>query len=60
MAISGKAKEASKIKEMAKEAPDVNESKVAKLKSAIQNGTYNVDAEAIADRLVDEHLDGMY
>ena len=35
---------------------DVNEEKVARLKAAIQNGSYKVDAEKIADKMVDEHI----
>ena len=56
VAISGRAKDALKAKEIARSAPDVDDAKVARLKAAIQNGTYNVDAEKIADRLVDEHM----
>lgn len=56
VAISGRAKEAAQAKEIAKNAADVDEARVAKLKAAIRNGTYEVDADKIADRLVDEHL----
>lgn len=56
VAISGRAKEASKAKAIAHSSPDVDEARVAKLKAAIQNGSYKVDADKIADRLVDEHL----
>ena len=34
----------------------VDNEKVARLQSLIDKGQYKVDAEAIADRLVDEHL----
>lgn len=56
VAISGRARDISKAREAASSAPDVNDAKIAKLKAAIQNGTYKVDAEKVADRLVDEHL----
>jgi len=42
--------------ELAKSAPDVRADKVAALKAQVQNGTYRIDAKAIADKLVDEHL----
>jgi negative regulator of flagellin synthesis FlgM len=54
--ISSRAKEAAKAKAIAKQAPDVNEEKVARLKAQIQSGNYNVDPHAIADKLVDEHI----
>ena len=56
VAISTRAKDAAKAKELASSAPDVDEAKIARLKAAIQSGGYKVDAEKIADRLVDEHL----
>jgi negative regulator of flagellin synthesis FlgM len=56
VAISTRAKEAAKAKEVASSAPDVDEAKVARLKAAIEGGTYRVDADKVADRLVDEHL----
>ncbi len=34
----------------------INEAKVARLQKLIDEGKYNVDSSAIADRLVDEHL----
>jgi negative regulator of flagellin synthesis FlgM len=34
----------------------VDEAKVARLQSLIDSGKYSVDAAAIADRMVDEHL----
>lgn len=60
VAISGKAKEAAKAKAVAVAAPDVNEDKVAKLKAAVQNGTYRVDADKVADRLVDDHINTLF
>lgn len=35
---------------------DIDEAKVARFQALIDAGKYNVDAEKIADRLVDEHL----
>lgn len=56
VSISGRAKDAAYAKEVATKASDVNDEKVARLKEQIRNGTYKVDADKIADRLVDEHL----
>ncbi len=54
--ISGKAREFSKAKAVASSAPDVREEKVAELKRKISEGKYQVNAEALADRMVDEHM----
>lgn len=54
--ISSKAKEFAKAKEVATQAPDVREEKIAELKRRIAEGKYKVNSEAIADRMVDEHL----
>lgn len=54
--VSPRAQEAKRIKELAMAAPDVDEAKVAKFRQLIDEGKYKVDAEAIADRMVDEHL----
>jgi len=54
--ISGKAKEMAKAKAVASNAPDVREEKVAALKKRISEGSYSVDAQAVADRMVDEHM----
>lgn len=56
VAISGKAKDAARAKEIAMSAPDTDESRIAKLKAVIDGGNYKIDADQIADRLVDEHL----
>ncbi len=54
--ISSKAKEMAKVKEAASNAPDVREEKIAELRKKIAEGRYKVDAEAIADKMVDDHL----
>ncbi|MCM2322874.1 MAG: flagellar biosynthesis anti-sigma factor FlgM [Oligoflexia bacterium] len=54
--ISSRAKELAKAKEVATSAPDVREEKIAALKAKIAAGKYNVNPEAVADRMVDEHL----
>lgn len=55
--VSPRAQEAKRIKELAMAAPDVDEAKVAKFRKLIDEGNYKVDAKAIADRMVDEHLE---
>jgi negative regulator of flagellin synthesis FlgM len=54
--LSAKAKEFSQAKKIASQAPDVREDRVAELKRRIADGSYQVDADSIADRLVDDHL----
>jgi negative regulator of flagellin synthesis FlgM len=54
--ISTRAREAAKAKAIADAAPDIREARIAELKKKIANNEYNVKPEAIADRLVDEHL----
>jgi negative regulator of flagellin synthesis FlgM len=54
--LSPRAQEMKKIKELAMAAPDVDVNKVAKFQKLIDEGKYKVDAKAVADRMVDEHL----
>lgn len=56
VALSPRAQELKKIKEMANSAPDVDMSKVEKFKRLIAEGKYKVDAQAVADKMVDEHV----
>lgn len=53
--LSGRAQAMQKAKEIASE-ETVDEAKVARLQKLIDEGKYSVDASAIADRLVDQHL----
>ena len=59
LSISSRAKqraeELTKIKDIAMNTPDVDEAKVAKFRELIDSGQYKVDAEKVADRLVDDH-----
>lgn len=55
--LSPRAQEAKRIKDLAMAAPDVDEEKVAKFRKLIDEGKYNIDAKAIADKMVDEHLE---
>jgi negative regulator of flagellin synthesis FlgM len=53
--MSSEAQAFQKAKAIASES-SVDEAKVARLQKLIDAGKYRVDAEAVADRLVDEHL----
>lgn len=55
--ISQASKEAQRIKEIVASEPDIREDKVAELKDKIERGTYKVDNNAVADKLVDSFLD---
>lgn len=55
--VSPRAQEAKRIKELAMSAPDVDAEKVAKFRQLIDEGKYKVDAKAVADKMVDEHLE---
>ena len=58
--ISSKGKDLAKdmatAKTVASETSDIREEKVAELKRRIAAGKYNIDSDAIADRMVDDHL----
>lgn len=53
--VSDRAQSMQKAKEIASQ-DTVDEAKVARLQKMIDEGRYKVDAKAVADRLVDEHL----
>jgi negative regulator of flagellin synthesis FlgM len=54
--LSSRVQDIKKIREAAQNAPDVDAAKVEKFKNLIAEGKYKVDAKAIADKMVDEHL----
>lgn len=54
--LSPRVQDIKRIKELANKASDVDAEKVAKFKQMIAEGTYKVDAKAIADKMVDEYL----
>lgn len=54
--LSDRAREMSRAKEVANSAPDVREDRVAALKRKIADGSYRVDADAIAEKMFDDHL----
>lgn len=55
--VSSRAQDLKKAKELATPSKDIDEAKVARLQKMIDEGKYKVDAEAVADRLVNAHLD---
>lgn len=57
IALSSRAQQMQKAKELALAAPDINQEKVDRFKQMIKDGTYKVDAEAVAERMLDEHLE---
>ncbi len=54
--LSERAQMMQKAKELASGPMTVDEAKVARLQKMIDEGNYKVDANSIADRLVEEHL----
>ncbi len=54
--LSQRAQDMKKIKDIAKSAPEVNSDRVAHFQKLIDEGKYKVDANAVADRMVDEQL----
>jgi len=56
VSLSEEAQMMSKAKELAEVDSSVDMDKVRRLQSMIDGGDYKVNAEAIADRLVDDHL----
>jgi negative regulator of flagellin synthesis FlgM len=54
--VSSRAQDAKRIKDLAMKAPDVDMEKVEKFRKLIDAGQYKVDAQSVADRMVDEHL----
>lgn len=52
--LSPRAQDILKAKELATPSSGIDEAKVARLQKLIDQGNYKVDAEAIADRLLDE------
>ena len=54
--VSDRAHDISKIKQMATPRNDVDMEKVDRLQKLIDSGKYKVDSEAVADRLVDDHM----
>ena len=54
--LSAKAREIQQVRKILEETPDVREEKVQALKRQIANGSYQVDAAKIAEKMVGEAL----
>lgn len=54
--VSNRARDAQKIREAAMAAPDIDQEKVARFKAMIEKGEYKVDAQAVADRMLQDEL----
>jgi negative regulator of flagellin synthesis FlgM len=53
--VSSRARDINKARELATPGDSIDEAKVARLQALIDSGKYKVNAEAVADRLLDEH-----
>jgi len=54
--ISDAAKRIQEVRSQLDEVPDVNEEKVAQLRNEIENGTYKINADQIAGKMIREGL----
>ncbi len=54
--VSSRAQEMKRVKEMSTPSGDIDQAKVARLQAMIDSGSYKVDSDAIAERLVSEQL----
>ncbi len=54
--VSERAQTIKKARELATPDDSIDEAKVARLQKLIDKGEYSVDASAIADKMVDEHM----
>ena len=50
--LSAATRELGRVQQQVNQAPDVREARVAALRAQVQNGTYHVDAELLAQRLM--------
>lgn len=55
--LSSSSKEARLISEVSSSEPDIREDKVSALKEQVDSGTYQVEPEDVADKLVDAFID---
>lgn len=56
VALSTRAQDTQRAKEIAMSANDFDQAKVEKFQKLIDEGKYKIDSKAIAERMVDEHL----
>ena len=58
--LSQTLKETRLIQEIISSEPDIREDKVSELKQKIESGTYKIDNNAVADKLVDSFIDEIF
>ena len=56
VALSDQARTVHEIRQAVDKAPEVRQERVEEVKAALQQGTYNVRGEAVADRMLRQHL----
>ena len=54
--LSSKAKHIQQIKQILDQTPDIREEKIVDLKNQIEKGSYNINSEKIAEKMVGESL----
>ena len=54
VSISNEAKEIQNIKETLEDKPEIRQEKVDQIKNQIQNGTYQVDSQKIAEKIISD------
>lgn len=54
VSLSAQAQELSRLESAAMNSADVDEAKVAAVKQALANGSYQIDAESIAQKMLDQ------
>lgn len=57
VSFSGKAKDFQQIEASLKDAPGIDEGKVAKLRAALEDGSYEISAERVAQKMLDMEKD---
>ncbi len=53
--ISGQGKDLQVAKQAVAQSPDIREDRVAALKAAYQSGSYNISANAVADKILENY-----
>ena len=56
VALSSEAKQIQEAKKLVDALPDIREDKVAEIRERIENGTYSVDSDKIAFRMIKESI----
>ena len=54
ISLSGKASEINELKRLISDLPDIRQDRIDALKKAIETGNYNIDAQKIAEKILEE------